>query len=124
MNNSIKKYIKDCKLLFAIYGRKEREYIKKVKQNLIDMSLEDEYIDYDKIVERYGDPFKVITSYYEQEGYPYILKKAKSNSFIKKTLILFVVLVFSFLCYRSYNLYQQYMEIKNDSNGYFEVTIN
>ena len=39
MNNSIKKYIKECKLLFPIYGSNERKYLNNIKQHLTDMSL-------------------------------------------------------------------------------------
>lgn len=122
MNNSIKKYIKACKLLFPVYGSKERKYLNNIKQHLIDISLEDE-LNYAQIIERYGEPSDVIASYYEQEGYLNIIKKAQLFLFIRKFIIILLIFISVFLCYKSYNLYQQYLEIQDSSNGYFEEVI-
>ena len=122
MNSSIKKYIKACMLLFPVYGVKERKYLNNIKQNLIDISLEDE-LNYEQIIERYGEPSEVIASYYEQEGYLNIIKKNQLFSLIRKSIIVLLILISIFLCYKSYNLHQQYLEIKNSNNGYFEEVI-
>lgn len=122
MNSAIKKYIKTCKLLFPVYVSKERKYLNNIKQHLIDISLE-EKLNYDQIIERYGEPSNVIASYYEQEGYLNIINKVKLFSLIRKSIIVLLILISIFLCYKSYNLHQQYLEIKTDSNGYFEEVI-
>lgn len=122
MNSSIKKYTKACKFLFPVYGAKERKYLNNIKQHLIDMSLEGE-LNYDQIIERYGEPSNVIASYYEQEGYLNIIKKVQLFSLIKKSIIILLILIFIFLCYKGYNLHQQYLEIENDNSGYFEEVI-
>ena len=122
MNSAIKKYIKTCKLLFPVYGSKERKYLNNIKQHLIDISLE-EKLNYDQIIERYGEPSNVIASYYEQEGYLNIINKVKLFSLIRKSIIVLLILISIFLFYRSYNLHQQYLEVKNSNNGYFEEVI-
>lgn len=122
MNNSIKKYIKECKLLFPIYGSNERKYLNNIKQHLTDISLEGE-LNYNQIIERYGKPSDVIASYYEQEGYLNIIKKAKLFSLIRRFIIILLIIISVFLCYRSYSLHQQYLAIQDNSNGYFEEVI-
>ena len=63
-NKNVKKYIKQCKYLFASYGKSEKEYIRKLIDNIDDGSHD---MTYDEIVERLGTPKEVIISYYEQE---------------------------------------------------------
>ena len=73
-NKSIKKYIKQCKYLFASYGKSEKEYISKLIDNIDDGSHD---MTYDEVVERLGTPKEVIISYYEQEDMDRLIEKAK-----------------------------------------------
>ena len=52
-NKNVKKYIKQCKYLFASYGKSEKEYISKLIDNIDDGSHD---MTYDEVVERLGTP--------------------------------------------------------------------
>lgn len=73
-NKNVKKYIKQCKYLFASYGKSEKEYIRKLIDNIDDGSHD---MTYDEIVERLDTPKEVIISYYEQEDMDNLIEKAK-----------------------------------------------
>ena len=44
-NKNVKKYIKQCKYLFASYGKSEKEYISKLIDNIDDGSHDSVYLD-------------------------------------------------------------------------------
>ena len=53
-NKNIKKYIKQCKYLFASYGKSEKEYIRKLIDNIDDGSHN---MTYDEVVVFIIPPF-------------------------------------------------------------------
>ena len=93
-NKNIKKYIKQCKYLFASYGKSEKEYIRKLIDNIDDGSHD---MTYDEVVERLGTPKEVIISYYEQEDMDCLIEKAKVRRLLKSFLsvALVILIVFS-----------------------------
>ncbi len=54
-NKNVKKYIKQCKYLFASYGKSEKEYIRKLIINIDDGSHD---MTNDEVVERLVHPRK------------------------------------------------------------------
>lgn len=57
MNKDINKYFNECKYLFCSLSKKEREYLKKLKDNLI---IDNHTLSYEDIVERLGTPKDVL----------------------------------------------------------------
>lgn len=82
-NKNVKKYIKQCKYLFASYGKSEKEYIRKLIDNIDDGSHD---MTYDEVVERLGTPKEIIISYYEQEDMDKLIEKAKVRRLLKNFL--------------------------------------
>lgn len=121
MNKDAKKYFKECRYLFAAYGKKERNYLDKIKENLI---LEQEDLTYDMIVDRLGTPKDVIIDYYEQQDIYELINRSRIAKTIRKLLIIFLLILSVFLSYQAYIYQLGYEEIKNSSNGYFEEVIN
>lgn len=119
MNKDIEKYFKECKYLFSSFGKKEKEYLKKIKDNIID----DNTLTYEDIVERLGTPKDVIIGYYEQEDIYELIKKSKLRRLLRNFLIVFCIIISIFFAYRSYIYQLEYDEIKKSSNGYFEEVI-
>ena len=120
MNKDKSKYFNECKYLFASYGKNERKYLNKIKNGI---NTNDSTLTYEDIVERLGTPKEVIISYYEQEDIYDLIKKAKIIKFLRSFLIIFLIIIAVFLSYKSYIYQQEYNEIKNSSNGYFEEII-
>jgi len=123
MKHSTKKYLRDCKNLFPIYGERERKFMNRLAESLIDYENQESDITYEQIVQRYGLPTNVIVAYYEEEGNEYLIKKINVISLLKKCLLVIIIFLLIFLCYRSYILQLEYNEIKNANNGYFEEEI-
>lgn len=120
MNKDIKRYFKECQYLFVYYGKKERKYLDKLKDNINDGSHE---LNYDEIVERLGSPQEVIMDYYNQENIYELVKKAKFVRTLRNIFILFLILCTLFFSYRAYIYQKTYDEVKDSNNSYFEETI-
>ena len=117
MNKDIKKYFNECKQLFSSYGKRKKEYLNKIKDNL---DIENIAMTYDDIVKRLGVPKEVVIDYYEQENMYDLIKRAIFTKILKIFLIIFLVITSMFFAYKSYIYQNEYEEIKNSSNGYFE----
>lgn len=119
-NKNVKKYIKQCKYLFASYGKSEKEYIRKLIDNIDDGSHD---MTYNEVVERLGTPKEVIISYYEQEDMDRLIEKAKVRRLLKNFLSVALVVLMVFLCYKAYIYQKTFEEIRDSKGGYFEETI-
>lgn len=119
-NKNVKKYIKQCKYLFASYGKSEKEYIRKLIDNIDDGSHD---MTYDEVVERLGTPKEVIISYYEQEDMDKLIEKAKVRRLLKNFLSVALVVLLVFLCYKAYIYQKTFEEVRDSKDGYFEEII-
>ena len=119
-NKNVKKYIKQCKYLFASYGKSEKEYIRKLIDNIDDGSHD---MTYDEVVESLGTPKEVIISYYEQEDMDKLIEKAKVRRLLKNFLSVAFAVLLVFLCYKAYIYQKTFEEVRDSKDGYFEETI-
>lgn len=117
----IKKYIKSCKRLFPVYGKYEKQFLNKIKQQI------NEYVEafpnttYEELIDQFGSPKDVVISYYESIDDDYLLKK---TNLVKTIRIFCICLAFFFICfygYRSYMIHKSYLELK-DSFGVETIT--
>ena len=120
MNKYTKKYFKDCQSLFPVFGKEERKFLNKIKNNI---EYNDSDLSYKAIVERLGEPKDIVISYYEEKDSMYLIKRARTTQIIKKSFIIFIVVITIFLGFQAYIYQQEDDEIKKSSNGYFEEVI-
>lgn len=120
MNKQVRKYFRDCKMLFPSYGKEERNFLNKLKDNLDANELE---MSYDEIVDRLGQPKDVIVSYYEEKDSMYLIKKAKLAHFVRAILVCALVAMIAFFSARLYIFEQEYKVIRESTDGYFEEII-
>lgn len=118
-NKNVKKYINDCKYLFASYGKSEKEYMNKLIENIDDGSHD---ITYDEILERLGTPKETIINYYNQKDMEILIQKAKIKKFSRIILSILVGILLIFLCFKAYIYQKTYDEVNNSTDGYFEET--
>ena len=90
----MKKYLKNCKCLFPVYGKHERQYIKHLECHIQEYLAEHDNCTYDDLVTEFGSPSEIVVS-----------------------------AVLLFLGYKSYALYQEYLMEKDASTLYEEITI-
>lgn len=70
-----RKYIRQCRIVFPIYGKAERIFLNRLKIQV------NEHLDlfpdlsYGELVERFGTPKEVVMEYYGNMDDDYLLKK-------------------------------------------------
>ena len=85
-----RKYIRQCRTLFPVYGNSERTFLNRLKVQI------NEHLDlfpdlsYEELVKQFGTPKEVIMEYYANADDDYLLKKIDVSKKIKK--------IFTFYC--------------------------
>lgn len=120
MNKDIKRYYNECKYLFSYFGKKERQFLTKFIDNIVDGNHN---VTYDEMINRLGTPQEVIIEYYEQEGIYGLIKRAKFIKVIRNILILFLVICTLFFSYKAYIYQKTYDEVRDNNNNYVEEVI-
>ncbi len=65
----------------------------------------------------------MISTYYQNIDNDDLLKKVNIRKFTKVSIVILLVVVSVFCCYRAYIFQKEYDEIQNSKDGYFEEVI-
>lgn len=82
-----RKYIRQCRTLFPVYGKSERTFLNRLKVQV------NEHLDlfpdlsYEKLVEQFGTPKEVVMEYYANADDDYLLKRM---NFVQTCSYLFI----------------------------------
>lgn len=119
----MEKYLKNCKKLFPIYGKDERQYIKRLEIHIREYQTEHENCTYEDLVTQFGTPTEVVSSYYKSSDNNDLLKKVNFVRCIRISMVTIISVLILLLSYISYSLYQDYLKEVNDSTLYEEEVI-
>lgn len=108
-----RKYIRQCRTLFPVYGNSERTFLNRLKVQI------NEHLDlfpdlsYEELVKQFETPKEVIMEYYANADDDYLLKKIDVSKKIKRFLLFIAILFLSYFFYESYTIYQALNLIKD-----------
>lgn len=108
-----RKYIRQCRTLFPVYGNSERTFLNHLKVQI------NEHLDlfpdlsYEELVKQFGTPKEVIMEYYANADDDYLLKKIDVSKKLKRFLLFIAILFLSYFFYESYTIYQALNLIKD-----------
>ena len=108
-----RKYIRQCRTLFPVYGNSERTFLNRLKVQI------NEHLDlfpdlsYEELVKQFGSPKEVIMEYYANADDDYLLKKIDVSKKLKRFLLFIAILFLSYFFYESYTIYQALNLIKD-----------
>lgn len=119
----MKKYLKNCRHLFPVYGNYERQYMKHLKKQILEYQSEAKTCSYNDLVSQFGSPVEIVTSYYDSIDEKYLLKRTNLIKLLRIFLIWLIGIIIIFFSYKSYILYQAYKDAKNTIIIYEETTI-
>lgn len=114
-----KKYYRDVKKLFPVYLKKEKLYLKQLKEQI------DEYEDtsYEELVDIFGDPIDIVKAYYDTINSNYLLKRINLKRIVTMTCIFVLLLSTLYLGYRTYILNETINEYYSSIPSEIEETI-
>jgi len=119
----LRKYMKNCRRLFPVYGKYERQFLKRLKERITEYIVDFPNLSYDGLVEQFGSPKDIVLGYYDSVDDDYLLKKTNLIKNLRIFLIALIIMAISFLSYRSYMIYQAYLDAKDTIIIYEETTI-
>lgn len=106
-------YLKNCRRLFPVYGKYERQFIKKLKERIQEFSIDFPDFSYEELVENFGSPKEIVLSYYDSVEDDYLLKKTNLANNIRIFLAGVFMVIIAFFSYRTYTVYQSYLDAKD-----------
>lgn len=110
----IDKYISDIKSLMPFNSKKEKEYLKQFKKDILQYKENNDNITYDDLTEQFGYPKDIVYGYFDMQNNDYILDRISIKNTLKKTCMILIIL-FAFLSlWKGYLIYKDY----NDSISY------
>lgn len=118
-----KKYLNDVWILFPLHGKKEKEYLKYLSKQIESRETEYAEEDYSSLSEEFGSPQEIVSSFYEEVEFDYIIKKMKIRSLIKKALISILIMLIVCVIWLLSLMYKNYLDIQQEIIKYEEEII-
>ena len=108
-----RKYIRQCRILFPVYGKSERTFLNRLKIQINEHLDLFPNLSYEELVKQFGTPKEVIMEYYANADDDYLLKKIDVSKKVKKFLLFIAILFLGYFFYESYTTYQALDLIKD-----------
>lgn len=109
MNNMINEYVMKIKRCFPIHGREEKEYIRKLKQQIGEYEAGVAECTYDKLIAEFGSPLSVASEYFMNVDSDYLIKKLRRGKVVKRSIAVILTIAITiwgilsvWLCYDAY----------------------
>lgn len=115
MNKNCQLFYKRLRILFPSIGFAEGKFLKDIKMQLRDFSMENPSAEYEDVVEFFGNPEEVYVNYIQSRGreevYLKFQKRKQLHTIVKIcVLILFLfTIIFFIFWWNSYQLFNQNM---------------
>ena len=110
----IDKYISDIKSLMPFNSKKEKEYLKQFKKDILQYKENNDNITYDDLTEQFGYPKDIVYGYLDMQNNDYILDRISIKNTLKKTCMNLIILFANLSLWKGYLIYKDY----NDSISY------
>lgn len=114
-----KRYYRNVKKLFPVYLKKEKLYLKQLKEQI------NEYEDtsYEELIDIFGEPIDIVKAYYDTINSQYLLKRMNLKRIVTITCIFVLTLTTLYLGYRTYILNETINEYYSSIPSEIEETI-
>ena len=94
----IKKYIRRCKNCFPVYGKEERQFLKRLRHQIEEYTQENQELTYQQLEEQFGTPIDIVKSYYDTlENENRLIDRACFSKYLRRifAMILVILIVIS-----------------------------
>lgn len=93
MRSSKDRYSGEIKVLFPVYGKAEKDFLKQLVVRINEFSNDNEEAEYEDYLEEFGMPKEIVSAYYESIEFEYLLHKMKVRNMIKKAVFIIMTLL-------------------------------
>ncbi len=123
VNNDIKKYLKEVKLIIPLNSKEKKEFILMLENRIKETHL----CTYEDIVNELGKSNEVASSFIDDIDTNNLIKSIKRTSIIKKTALIIITIILScsliVTTYELYKLNKLYEEVRQHQPVQIETTI-
>lgn len=120
----VKKYIRRCKNCFPVYGKEERQFLKRLRRQIEEYAQENPDVTYQQLEEWFGTPIDIVKSYYDSlEDEDRLIDRACFSGTLKKVMIIILMVISIVGVYDSVIMYFSYLDGKDSKVIYEESTI-
>lgn len=120
----VRKYIRRCKNCFPVYGKEERQFLKRLRRQIEEYAQENPDVTYQQLEERFGTPIDIVKSYYDSlEDEDKLIDRACFSRTLKKVMIIILMVISIVGVYDSVIMYFSYLDGKDSKVIYEESTI-
>lgn len=121
-DNLTKQYLHCLKSCFPIYGKQEKEYLKKIELHLEEYVSFHSDASYETLVSEFGSPTTLVSDYFTSLEDEYLFRKLQKKRYTRNIAILITAMVVSYSIFRSILLYKDYRRAQ-ESHIAYETTI-
>lgn len=117
MSREAKRYWKDVRLFFKVYGKDEKRFMKDLREQIAVYEREHTECSYDVLSEEFGEPLEVVARYMQQVDDERLCRKLNLRSIWKKVLAVLLVLFFAFSIWYVYWGYRSVIDGRKVNTG-------
>lgn len=119
MEKEVKRYLNEVKLIIPFNTKEKREFI----SILQDRILASKIIEYDALIEHFGAPNEIATSFIENTDTGILIQKLKKKKYIQWLFVIIVICVILMSLFETWRLNQLYDEFRQQQPVQVETTI-
>lgn len=112
INEQLKQYFKQIKLLLPIYSKDEKIFMKDLQQSMQDYIEEHPACTYEDIVDHFEEPADVVHNYISSLDQFQLCKRISLKRTVRNAIVIVVIAVIAALCIRTALIYDVYKEAK------------
>ena len=116
-------YLHHLKLLLPYHYQEEKQYMKRLKQNISEYMDEFPSSDYDALVKQFGAPKEIAAQFYTELDDDQFMSRIRMKKCIRKLCFIALFAITILVAYHSIDLYRDYQEAEDSIPAYEEETI-
>lgn len=123
MTRNAKLYYRNVKRIVSFSSKDKKQFLQLLKKKLIEFSEQQNNCSYQDMINHFGTPNEVASSYIESLDTDILLKHLKFKKFIKILVAVLCISILSYTCFEIYTLNCLYESAKESLNLHEETTI-
>lgn len=119
----IRKYLKNIKNAFPIFGKYEKNYLSNLEDHLKEYIDENPSANYDDILLEFGTPSSIVSDYFSGIDDCYLMKKLTIKKHIRRAIAVIIILAMLLNGWCYYLAYLNYLKAQDEHIVYEETVI-
>jgi hypothetical protein len=89
--NDLKRYFKEIKSLFPVYGEREKQFLANLMSDIGKFTGSNPISDYVQLISSFGEPKTIVSQYLAEADSDYLAKQIKTAKFVRIGVIAIII---------------------------------